>query len=129
MLESEGIDNLAMIQQVFRRLTDAGLQIAIDDFGSGYSNFSYLVDLPIAFLKIDGSLIRTIDQDNSAKIIVQSIVMFAHELGIECVAEFVSSAAILEAIQNLGIDYAQGFYIAQPQAVLDDSFCLPEERP
>jgi len=124
VLESEGIDNLTMIQKVFKRLTDAGLQLAIDDFGSGYSNFSYLVDLPITYLKIDGSLVRTIDHDDSARIIVQSIIMFAHELGIKCVAEFVCSAEVLDAVKSLGVDYAQGFHIAQPQAVLDGSFCL-----
>ncbi|PLX96947.1 MAG: hypothetical protein C0620_01660 [Desulfuromonas sp.] len=127
VLESEGIDNFSMIQTVFKRLTDAGLRLAIDDFGSGYSNFSYLVDLPISFLKIDGSLIRTIAEDSNARIIVQSIVMFAHKLGIKCVAEFVSSEEILQIVTELNIDFAQGFYIARPQAALDGCFCRTEE--
>lgn len=122
ILESEGIDNFNTIQKVFKRLSQAGLQIAIDDFGSGYSNFAYLVNLPVSILKIDGSLIKNIAHDNSSRIIVQSIVMFAHELNIEVIAEFVSDEDVFDAIRSLDIDFAQGFYIGKPEPVIDDTF-------
>lgn len=116
VLESEGIDNFMQIKEIFQRLTDAGLRIAIDDFGSGYSNFAYLVNLPVSILKIDGSLIKNITTDNSSKIIVQSIVMFAHELGLKTVAEFVSDERIFNMTKTLGIDFLQGYYIGKPES-------------
>lgn len=118
VLESEGIDNFNIILDIFKRLTDEGIRIAIDDFGSGYSNFAYLVNLPVNFLKIDGSLIRNIVNDPSAKIIVQSIVMFAHELGVEIIAEFVSDKDTFEFIKSLNIDFAQGYYLGRPEEKL-----------
>lgn len=118
VLESEGIDNFVQVQSVFTRLKSAGCKIAIDDFGSGYSNFAYLINLPVSILKIDGSLIRNVVTDTSSRVIVQSIVMFAHELGMKCVAEFVSSAEIFDELKALGVDLAQGYYIGKP----DDMF-------
>jgi diguanylate cyclase (GGDEF)-like protein/PAS domain S-box-containing protein len=116
VLESEGIDNFLQIKEIFQRITDAGLSIAIDDFGIGYSNFAYIVNLPVSIIKIDGSLIKNITTDNSSKIIVQSIVMFAHELGLKTVAEFVSDKEIFEMTQSLGIDLLQGYYVGKPES-------------
>ncbi|MBU0631221.1 EAL domain-containing protein [bacterium] len=114
VLESEGIENFELIQSVFKRLKDANLEIAIDDFGSGYSNFYYLANLSIDILKIDGSLIKNIVNDRSSKVIVQSIVGFAHQLGMKCVAEYVSDKEIFEVVKALGVDLIQGYYIAAP---------------
>lgn len=122
ILESEGIDNFSTIQKVFKRLSEEGLQTAIDDFGSGYSNFAYLVNLPVSILKIDGSLIKNIAHDNSSRVLVQSIVMFAHELNMKVVAEFVSDEEIFDTIKYLDIDFAQGFYIGKPEPIIDDTF-------
>ena len=114
VLESDGIDNIELVSSVFKRLRETGFEIAIDDFGSGYSNFSYLASLSIDILKIDGSLIRNIVNDRSSRIIVQSIIMFANELGIKCVAEFVSNKEIFDVLKELGIDMVQGYYIGAP---------------
>jgi EAL domain-containing protein (putative c-di-GMP-specific phosphodiesterase class I) len=81
---------------------------------AGYSNFSYLINLNIDILKIDGSLIKNVNTDVNSKIIVQSIAMFAHELGLRTVAEFVSDKEIFETVKGLGIDFIQGYYISQP---------------
>jgi len=114
ILESEGIDNFDLIQDVFSYLKQHGIQISIDDFGSGYSNFSYLINLNMDQLKIDGSLIKEITQNNSSRVLVQSIVMFAHELGIKCVGEYVCDRSIYETALALDIDYLQGYYLSEP---------------
>ncbi|WP_083963823.1 EAL domain-containing response regulator [Spirochaeta cellobiosiphila] len=118
ILESEGIDNFEFIQKVLLSLSAEGIQIAIDDFGRGYSNFSYLVNLPIKYLKIDGSLISNIVEDYSAMIIVQSISMFAKQLGLTTIAEYVSDDKILETVKRLNIDFAQGYGISPPKPEL-----------
>ncbi|MBU0720511.1 EAL domain-containing protein [bacterium] len=114
VLESEGIENFETFRNVLTRLKENGIRVAIDDFGSGYSNFSYLINLDIDILKIDGSLIRNVNIDQNSKIIVQSIAMFARELGMQTVAEFVSDKEIFDTVKVLGIDLIQGYYIAQP---------------
>ena len=119
VLESEGIDNFELVSSVLYRLKEEHIEIAIDDFGSGYSNFSYLTKLPIDILKIDGSLIQNISNDNSAKVIVASIILFAKELGIRCVAEFVSNEETYKIVKEMGIDFIQGYYIAEPSQKTD----------
>lgn len=114
VLESEGINNFELFSKVLTRLKENGIRIAIDDFGSGYSNFSYLIKLDIDILKIDGSLIKNINSDINSKILVHSIAVFARELGIETVAEFVCDKDIFEKIKGLGIDLMQGYYISEP---------------
>lgn len=114
VLESEGINNFETFSTVLKKLQDNGIRIAIDDFGSGYSNFSYLVNLELDILKIDGSLIKNVNKDANSKIIVQSIAMFAHELGMQTVAEFVSDKDIFDTVKGLGINFIQGYYISEP---------------
>ncbi|QSZ40640.1 EAL domain-containing protein [Sulfurimonas aquatica] len=114
VLESEGIDNFNLIRDVFRYLKKHGIKISIDDFGSGYSNFSYLINLDMDQLKIDGSLIKEIAKDNSSRVLVHSILLFAHELGIKCVGEFVSDKSIYDAALALGVDFLQGYYLSEP---------------
>ncbi len=129
VLESEGIDNFYTISKIFSRLTEAGVKIAIDDFGSGYSNYAYLVNLPVSTLKIDGSLIKNIVTDKSARVIVQSIVMFAHELGIKIIAEFVSDEEIFKLIEALDIDFAQGYFVGKPEARISADFTYDPKAP
>lgn len=114
VLESEGVDNFEAFSKVITQLKENGISIAIDDFGSGYSNFAYLINLEIDILKIDGSLIKHINTDMNAKIIVQSIVMFGRELGMQTVAEFVSDKEIFETLKTIGVDLLQGYYISMP---------------
>lgn len=113
--EQEGISNFESVKIFIDSIKALGAKVAIDDFGSGYSNFENLVHLNIDYLKIDGSLIKNITKDASFYRIVKTIVNFAKELEIKTVAEFVSSQEIYESIKELGIDYAQGFYIGKPQ--------------
>ena len=114
--EQEGIQNFDVIKDFIAEAKKIGIKIAIDDFGSGYSNFEHLIHLDVNYLKIDGSLIRNIDTDKNAQLIVQTIVNFAKSLHIETIAEYVSSEEIFNYVRNLGIDYSQGYYIGHPKA-------------
>jgi EAL domain-containing protein (putative c-di-GMP-specific phosphodiesterase class I) len=91
-----------------------GVLIAIDDFGSGFSNFTHVFKLEPDILKIDGSLIKNIDNDKKSYEFVKSIVQLAKALQIETLAEFVSSEEIFKITYDLGIDYFQGYYFSAP---------------
>lgn len=119
ILESEHIDNFDKISRFITEVKRYGAKIAIDDFGSGYSNFSYLTKLHVDFIKIDGSLIENIDSDPTAAMIVETIVDFAKKLNIETVAEHVHSSTILDKVKQMGIDYSQGFLIDKPHPDLE----------
>jgi diguanylate cyclase (GGDEF)-like protein len=125
ILESEGIENYDAILGFIEKVKAFGAKIAIDDFGSGYSNFERIGELRVDFIKIDGSLIKNIDKNDEMKIIAKTIVTFAKELGIKTIAEYVHSAEILECVQEIGIDYAQGFYIGKPSCDISSSAHFP----
>lgn len=114
ILESDGIENYDAVIDFIEKVKSYGAQIAIDDFGSGYSNFERLSELRVDYIKIDGSLIKNIDKNEETKIITKTIVNFAKELGIKTIAEYVHSQSVFECVQELGVDYAQGFYIGKP---------------
>ena len=97
-------------------LRDLGCQLAIDDFGSGYSSFGYLKRLPVDFLKIDGAFIKSLARDRVDQAMVRMVGEVARAAGIQTVAEYVNSAATFELLAKYGIDYAQGYYIGKPMA-------------
>ena len=114
IVESEGIENFKEVSNFVTDMKSRGCKIAIDDFGSGYSNFAYLMKLNVDYIKIDGSLIKEIEQDTNAQIITSTILDFSQQLEIETVAEFVHNQAVLNHVQKLGIDYVQGFHLGEP---------------
>ena len=118
ILESEGIENYREVARFIGEMKALGCQIAIDDFGSGYSNFEHLMQLDIDYIKIDGTLIKSIDTDINAKIVVETIVDFAQRLHIKTVAEFVHSKDVYERVKLLGIDRFQGFHLGEPSTDL-----------
>ncbi len=95
---------------------DFGCQIAIDDFGSENSNFSRLLSLKSDYLKIDGSFVVDCDKDAEKQKIISAIVQLARRLDIKTVAEYVSTKEIFETIKEIGVDYAQGYYVGKPQS-------------
>jgi EAL domain-containing protein (putative c-di-GMP-specific phosphodiesterase class I) len=105
-------------------LRDLGCQLAVDDFGSGYSSFSYLKRLPVDYLKIDGSFIKGLTRDRVDQAMVRMVGEVAKAAGMQTVAEYVHSAATLELLAKYGIDYAQGYYIGEPSAELPTSTVL-----
>ncbi|HEV09473.1 MAG TPA: EAL domain-containing protein, partial [Sulfurihydrogenibium azorense] len=118
ILESEGITNYEDVSAFIKEVKNYGAKIAIDDFGSGYSNFAYILKLDVDYIKIDSSLIKNIHQDKNSQIIVETIVGLAKKLGINTIAEFVHSKEVFEKVKELGIDYSQGFYIGEPKPEL-----------
>jgi len=114
ILESEGFENFEEVKEFIKQIKQRGGRIAIDDFGSGYSNFAYILHLQVDFLKIDASLIKNIHSDTNSRIIVETIVAFAQKLGIKTIAEFVHSKEVYDIVKEIGIDYSQGFYFHQP---------------
>ncbi len=114
ILESEGIEEYIEISVFIREMKALGCRIAIDDFGSGYSNFEHILQLNIDYLKIDGSLIKNIDTDTNAQIIIGTIVDFASKLKVLTIAEYVHNEAVSNKVKELNIDRSQGFYLAKP---------------
>jgi diguanylate cyclase (GGDEF)-like protein len=118
ILETEEIVESDEITEFIERAKSLGIQIAIDDFGSGFANFEYITKINANILKIDGSLIKNIDSDHNAKIVVETIVSFAKKLGMKTVAEYVHSKEIYALVKTLDIDYAQGYFLAQPSPII-----------
>lgn len=116
ILESDGIENYNEVLAFIGRVKAYGARIAVDDFGTGYSNFEQLLRLNVDIIKIDGSLIKTLDQDETARKVTAGIVEFAHRLNLQVVAEFVHSASVLAEVKKLGIDFSQGYFIGAPDA-------------
>jgi diguanylate cyclase (GGDEF)-like protein len=114
ILESDAIEDFKKVNRFIQEARRYGAKIAIDDFGSGYSNFSHLTKINADYIKIDGSLVKNIDTDNNSFIVVESIVEFAKKLGIKTIAEYVHSSSVLDKVKELNIDYSQGFYIDEP---------------
>ncbi len=121
LLESEAIEDYNAIREFISKVRTYGCRIAIDDFGSGYSNFAHILNLSIDIIKIDGSLIKNIDTDAKANTIVETIVGFALNSSITTVAEFVHTKAIADHVKNLRIDEFQGFYFYEPSSIPVDN--------
>lgn len=115
IVESEYIEKFEDVMSFITKVKKYDCKIAIDDFGTGYSNFEYLIKLKADYLKIDGSLIKDIDKDENAYLVVSTIIEFSKKLGMKTVAEFVESKEIFKIVQELGVDYSQGYYFKQPQ--------------
>lgn len=121
LLESEHIQDVANVKEFIDALHGLGAQVLLDDFGSGYSNFSYFSDLDIDLLKIDGSIIQEITQSQRKAHMLQSIIDFSKGLELENVAEFVETKEIAHTLKKLGVKYAQGYYFGKPMPKpLDD---------
>lgn len=112
--ESEGISNYNQIKEFIQKLKKYDSHVAIDDFGSGYSNFMHLLELNIDYIKIDGSIIKKILTDKNSQVLTRAIVSVAKELDMKVIAEFVSDEDILNAVREIGIDLSQGFYLGKP---------------
>ena len=114
IVESEDIYDVQEVSDFISKIKEIGSKIAIDDFGTGFSNFSYIMQIRPDFLKIDGSIIKNIDKDQSAKQITKTIVAFAKELNIKTIAEYVYSEEIYKLCKELGVDEYQGYYFSEP---------------
>ncbi len=115
--ETAAISNLANVSHFMREFRARGCQFSLDDFGSGLSSFMYLKNLPVDFLKIDGQFIQNVTNDHVDRSMVEAITQIGHAMGIKTVAERVESAEVLACLADIGVEYAQGIYIAVPESV------------
>lgn len=117
--ESASISNLVATTAMITQLQKIGCQFSIDDFGTGFSTFSYLKQLPANQVKIDGSFVKDMTQDSIDKALVNAIKDISHSLGKTCVAEYVEDEETFELLREIGVDYAQGYYIGKPVAAAE----------
>jgi len=115
LLEDANIEKYEVLSEFILKVKKLGVSIAIDDFGSGYSNFIRLINYKPDFLKIDGTLIKNIHKDKYSYSVVKAIVALAKENNIKTVAEFVENEEIFNVVKELGIDYSQGYYFGKPK--------------
>jgi diguanylate cyclase (GGDEF)-like protein len=113
--ERKAIEDIMRVMSFVRELKDEGFRFAIDDFGTGYSSFYYLKYLPVDLLKIEGEFIKTLPNSPTDRVFIEGIVSVAKKIGIKTIAEFVENEKVLEAVKDLGIDYAQGYYFGKPE--------------
>jgi diguanylate cyclase (GGDEF)-like protein/PAS domain S-box-containing protein len=115
--ETAAISNLSRVVHFMQTLKKLGCKFSLDDFGSGLSSFTYLKNLPVDYLKIDGQFISNVADDNVDESMVKAISQVGHAMGIETIAERVETKKVLEKLGSLGIEFAQGYYIARPTSV------------
>jgi EAL domain-containing protein (putative c-di-GMP-specific phosphodiesterase class I) len=116
--ETAAVSNMARAVEFMQRLRSAGCKFSLDDFGSGMASFGYLKNLPVDFIKIDGSFIRNIETDPVSYSIVRAVTDIGHQLGLQVVAEWVADDRARDLLRGLSVDYAQGFAIHKPEAAL-----------
>ncbi|MEA2098774.1 MAG: EAL domain-containing protein [Campylobacterota bacterium] len=115
ILETQEIENDSRVETFIAEVYSHGAKIAIDDFGSGFANFEHMTSIDSDYMKIDGSLIKNIDVDENARLVVETIILFAKKLNKKTVAEFVHTKQVENVVKELGIDYVQGSYLGVPQ--------------
>ena len=112
--ETAALEDLPGARGLMTEIKELGCGFVLDDFGVGFSSFYYLRELPVDVVKIDGSFIRNLSESSDDLILVSALCSVARGFGKRITAEFVESAEILALIENMDIDYAQGYYIGKP---------------
>jgi len=120
--ETVAISNLSKATDFMKSLKEYGCQFSLDDFGSGLSSFAYLKNLPVDYLKIDGSFVKEINNDEIDRAMVTSIHQIGDVMSLKTVAEKVENEEILAILKLIGIDYAQGFHLGQPEAIFTGKY-------
>ncbi|XNG96982.1 EAL domain-containing protein [Vibrio cyclitrophicus] len=115
VLETEQIQDYGRLIEVCNHFRDLGVNIIVDDFGSGYSNIDEILKLEPQVIKLDGSLIRNIDKDKKQRKIAQQLVSLCHILNAKTVAEFVHNEQVCRIAEDMGVDYLQGYHFGEPK--------------
>jgi EAL domain-containing protein (putative c-di-GMP-specific phosphodiesterase class I) len=117
--ETAAISNLDNAVDFMNRMKIIGCQFSLDDFGTGLSSYSYLRNLPVDFVKIDGVFVKDIADNPGDYAVVRSINEIGHYMGKKTIAECVESAEVLASLKEIGVDFAQGYQVAKPQRLED----------
>ena len=112
--ETAAINNLNTTVSFIQEIREMGCSFALDDFGTGLSSFSYLKSLPVDYLKVDGSFVKQVEEDEMSRAIVDAINNIGHVAGLKTIAEFVEQEETYRLLQDMGLDYAQGYGICRP---------------
>ena len=123
--ESALLDKTEGVMSRLLEFRDADVQVAIDDFGTGYSSLAYLKKFDIDYLKIDKSFIHNLGVDPNDLVLTETMVVMAHKMGIQVIAEGVESQAQLEQLKAIGCDYAQGYHLGRPMAAAEFERLVP----
>jgi EAL domain-containing protein (putative c-di-GMP-specific phosphodiesterase class I) len=115
--ETAAISNLSRVIYFMQALKKLGCKFSLDDFGSGLSSFTYLKNLPVDYLKIDGQFIRHVAENSVDESMVRAIREVGHAMGIATIAERVETKQVLDKLGALGVEFAQGYYIARPASI------------
>ena len=126
--ETAAISNLSRVVHFMQALKQLGCKFSLDDFGSGLSSFTYLKNLPVDYLKIDGVFVKDVADDPIDHAMVKSINDIGHVMGMKTIAEFVESDAIKNKLRDLNVDYVQGFDIGRPQP-FDEILGIDRQEP
>lgn len=113
--ETAGIESLSNAAEFVTEIKKTGCTFSLDDFGTGMSTYSYLKNLPVDFIKIDGSFIRDIENNESDRAVVKSITEIGHFMGKHIIAECVEHESTIDLLRSLDVDYIQGYVIAKPR--------------
>ncbi len=116
--ETAAVGHLERAELFLESLRQIGCRFALDDFGVGFSSLHYLKHLTVDFIKIDGSFVRSLHEDDASRVFVRSMADLARGLGITCIAEFVQNAAIVDELRALGVPFGQGHHLGRPTATL-----------
>jgi diguanylate cyclase (GGDEF)-like protein len=120
--ETVAIANITTTSRFIRQMRELGCSFSLDDFGSGMSSFGYLKNLPVDYLKIDGEFIKDIVDSSTNAEIAAAIHRIGHVMGMQTIAEYVTNQEVWQKVLAIGIDYAQGYYIHQPQPLTAEAF-------
>ena len=117
--ETAAISNLAKATKFIKALRKRGCHFALDDFGSGLSSFAYLKNLPVDYIKIDGSFVKDMQTDSIDRAMVAAITHIGHVMKIRAIAEWVDDEHTLNLLKDIGVDFVQGYHLGRPVPLLD----------
>ncbi len=117
LLEDEKINDFKVISRFIYSIKKRDVRIAIDDFGSGYSNFERIFKLSPDIIKIDGSIIGGLENNSYSRDLIESLVYFSKKQGIKTIAEWVENESTYNILRDIGVDYSQGYYFGKPDVI------------
>ena len=126
--EQVAVRHMERANVLIRMLQEMGCRFALDDFGTGFSSFNYIKQLPVDFIKIEGSFVESMMKDATDQALVKSIIEIAKHIGKKTIAEHVPDAATMELLHKLGVDFVQGHYVGRPSETLSTEHFKSRKR-